>query len=278
MQTLYTPEALETMTIATMKAIAADRGLEVPAGKNKVYRSTWIDLLASAAIAGTVTAEEFATFEDPAPTASSEAPEEVEDAEIEDVLKTAIEAASDAEQAAILSEDLDGARAYGEQVDRLLEQYQRLIDYKIDRLAVNSLPVPPAPLILWASPFMGSVSIDGGETCRAFRVIDAATDQPVVLLQTTAGIEIDSRWITTAGNRYIKAVFAALPDRLASLERAMFTGADLVPATKCSGEGNGDGEGPRGGRGDGGDRGRRCLVERGGGRIILLTYEIPDGF
>ena len=277
MQTLYTPEDLGTMTIATMKAIAAEQGLEVPAGKNKVYRATWIDLLTSA-VAGTVTAEEFATFEDPAPAAEQGNAEATEDAEIEQVLLNAINAAGDAEQAAIMAEDLAGAAVYGEQVDRLLEQYQRLIEYKIDRLAANSLPVPSSPLILWASPFVGSVSIDGGETCRAFRVIDAATDRPVVLLQTTAGIEIDSRWITTAGNRYIKAVFAALPDRLASLERAMFTGSDLIPVTKCSGEGNGDGEGPRGGRGDGSDRGRRCLIERGGGRIVLLTYDIPDGF
>lgn len=276
MQTLYTVEGLEKMTIAAMKAIAADNGLEVPAGKNKVYRATWIDLL-TAPVAGTVTAEEFATFEDPAP--DSDLLESVEDTEIEQVLLDAVNAASDAEQAAIMAEDLAGAQSYGEQVDRLLEQYERLIEYKMQRLAINSIPVPPAVNIIWASPFVGSVSIDSGETFRAFRVIDAATDSPVVLLQTSAGAEIDSRWITTAGNRYIKAVFAALPDRLASVERAMFTGADLVPVIKCSdGEGNGDGEGPRGGRGDGSDRGRLCLVERGGGRIFALTYDVPDGF
>lgn len=275
MQTLYTPEDLGTMTIATMKAIAADKGLEVPAGKNKVYRATWIDLLTSA-VAGTVTTEEFATFEDPA--ADPDLVEATEDTEIEQVLLDAVNAASDAEQAAILSEDLDSARAYAEQVDRLLEQYERLIDYKMQRLAINSIPVPPAVNIVWASPFVGSVSIDSGETFRAFRVIDAATDRPVVLLQTSAGVEIDSRWITTAGNRYIKAVFEALPDRLASVERAMFTGADLVPANKCSGDTHNDEGGPRGGKGDGSDRGRLVPVERGGGRIVALTYEVPDGF
>lgn len=275
MQTLYTPENLQTMTIAAMKKIAADKNLEVPAGKNKVYRATWIDLLTSA-VAGTVTAAEFATFEDPAN--NPESVETTEDAEIEQVLLDAVNAASDAEQAAIMAEDLDGAQSYGGQVDRLLEQYQRLIEHKMQRLAINSIPVPPAVNIVWASPFVGSVSIDSGETFRAFRVIDAATDSPVVLLQNTAGIEIDSRWTTTAGNRYIEAVFEVLPDRLASIERAMFSGADVIPATKFSGGEGNDGEGLRGGKWDGSDRERLCFVERGGGRIVSLTYDVPDGF
>lgn len=259
-----------------MKLIAAANNLWAKAGDNIRRRATWIELLTTAT-AGTVTAEEFSTFENPA--ADEGLTEAEENREIEGVLLNAINAASDAEQAAIMAEDLEAARSYSEQVDRLLEQYTALIELNIQHLAIRSNPIPEAVNIVWASPFVGSVSINYGETFRAFRIVDAATDSPIVKLHTSAGVEIDSRWVTTSGNRYIKAVLAALPERIAAIERAMFSGSDFVKSSHgvlCSGGAND--EGPRGGKGDGSDRGRRCLDERGGGRVMSLTYDVPDGF
>lgn len=286
MATVYTTEALQTMKIAEMKAIAAANGLEVAPGQNKSYKSTWLDLLSAAIVeveAGTVTPEEFAAFESPAQVPDVEATPEASN-DLEEILKDAIAAAADAEQDAINRNDWEAARTYSDQGDRLLEQYKNYLQHQIDRLAINSMDIPQPASVLWYSAFVGVVSVDRGDTVRAFRVLDAATDQPVVMLQTSSGIELDSRWITTAGNRYIKAVLAALPAQLEKVTAAMFSGAEVVAtlrgAIRC-GEGNGDGERPRGGgRGDG-RQDRLVCVERGGGRrnaIMLLTYDVPDGF
>lgn len=288
MATVYTTEALQTMKIADMKAIAAANGLEVAPGLNKSYKSTWFDLLSAAFVkveAGTVTPEEFAAFESPAQVPDAEVTPEAS-SDLEQILKNAIDAASDAEQAAIYSNDLDKARDYSDQVDRLLTQYTEYIQHQIDNLAINSTATPePEPAsVLWYSAFMGVVSIDPAEEFRSFRILNAATDQPVVKLQTKSGIELDSRWQKCTGNRYIKAVLAALPAQLEKVTAAMFSGAEVATslhgAIRC-GEGTNDGEGPRGGKGDGSDRGRLVCTERGGGRcepLAVLTYDVPDGF
>ena len=253
MQALYTISELKAMPIAKLKGLAAERGIEPAPGTDKRVKDNWIDLLVEVT-AGTVTAEEFATFSEP------NTPEVTEANEIEALILSAIDSASAAEQEAILNNDQELARSHSETVDRLLEQYQGLIEFKIDNLAPSlaETSTQTETDIFWASPFTGCVSVDGGESYRTFRVIDAATDCPVVKVQTTAGIEIDSRWKTTAGNRYIKAVVEALPDRLEALATEMFTGRREVVATEthCSSEGT-TGEGPiRGGNGNGDDRGR----------------------
>lgn len=228
MQALYTPDELKTLPIAKLKGLATERGIELASGTDKRVKDNWIALLTEAT-AGTVTAEEFATFEGP------EVPETAEAAEMEALILSAIDSAAIAEQEAILNNDQDSARNFGETVDRLLEQYQGLIDFNIKNLAPDLATPSAATDIFWASPFVGSVSVDGGESYRVFRVIDAATDNPVVKVQTSAGVEIDSRWKTTAGNRYIKAVLEALPARIEALSAAMFTDCEIVPAvTHCS--------------------------------------------
>lgn len=236
MQSLYAPDELKTLPIAKLKSLAAERGIELAPGTDKRVKDNWVTLLTEVN-AGTVTAEEFATFEFPAS-------EPAETVEMQALILSAIDATAIAEQSAILSNDQESARCLGETVDRLLEQYQSLIDLSIENLAADFSDCLGTADILWASPFIGSVSVDGGNSYRVFRVLEAATDCPVVKVQTSSGVEIDSRWKTTAANRYIKAVLDALPGRIEDLEAAMFTDCQIVKAAHYSTEDTPAGEGP----------------------------------
>lgn len=163
------------------------------------------------ATAGTVPAEVFCK--------SAPRPTEVTDLN-EETLKAQIDEACEGEQAAIMAGNQDEAKRLGDLASELLDKYEALIRAKTAALAAESMAicesaieVEPAPCVVWVSESAGTVSIDGGENYRAFRLIGDWRQGATIKLITSAG-EISSRWKTTKGNRYINAIRDDIDKRL----------------------------------------------------------------
>jgi hypothetical protein len=137
--------------------------------------------------------------------------------EDEETLKAQIDEACAGEQAAIMVGDQHEAKRLGDLASALLDKYEALITAALATesmtICESAIEVEPAPSVVWVSESAGTVSIDGGENYRAFRLIGDWRQGATIKLITSAG-EISSRWRTTKGNRYINAIREDLDKRL----------------------------------------------------------------
>lgn len=262
MTTSYTTSELCNLSIRELKAIALTK--QTKPTKDARHKQNWIDAIESADAGVVLTTDWLANDVESLTQVSDSAPTD-EETEIEQGLKAALDALADAEQDAIFKNDQESARAFSEAYDRTLAEYQAVISVSIEKLARDSMPIceqGEQVRVNWEGESAGTVSIDYGATLRVFRVIDLFIPDPVIKVITSNGTEIDSRWQTTANNRYIKAIREAIPVRLAEMvedicRHSLSRHGDPVAPLDYIYAGGGDGEGERrGGNGNGDDRGR----------------------
>lgn len=213
---VYTIESLSELNLPEIKAIAET--VQARPTEDARKKKNWVNAIVEA-VAGTVPAAEFEN--EPRPGHVPDTTEDAEPTDIENELLDEIERTGEAEQLAIMANDQEEARRLSDRVTELLDQYEMVIKAKIRSLAPSlddlEASAPVAVQVNWAGDAVGTVTLDGGVSLRLFRVLDIY-NHPIVKLQTSQGVELDSRWKTTAANRYILAVFNALPAQLEKLK------------------------------------------------------------
>jgi hypothetical protein len=262
MSTSYTTSELYTLSIRELKAIAAAKQVTPAEDKDKRFKENWIEAIQFAEI-GAVLTSEWLAEESLAEVSDVTAADEA--TEIEQDLLASLNQLADAEQAAILENRQEDARKYSEAYDETLAQYEAVINASIESLASESMAICEAVRVDWHGENIGTVSIDYGATARVFHVLDLVTTNPVIKVITSNGTEIDSRWQSTANNRYIKAVREAIPAKIADMVNAICEhsmsrhGQHVAPPDYIYAGGDGEGE-RRGGNGNGDDRGRLTSI------------------
>ena len=231
---MYTIEILSALPIKEIKQIAAEMSGVKDAVKDARKKTDWIEAIVYA-VAGTVPAEVFDQPQIDQPTEINQQPAEIDGqpghvpvmsgtpAESEQALRQQIDAASEAEQAAIVAGNQPEAERLSTVVSKLLDSYESIIKAQIDALASESMKicdtiapvqVNPPESVEWVSNRAGTVSIDGGLTYRAFRLLGDWRQQGVCIKLITSTGEISSRWTTTTGNRYIRAIKEDIAKRI----------------------------------------------------------------
>jgi hypothetical protein len=241
MNPFYTAEVLSSLSLVEIKAIARKIGATPTADLRK--RANWVQaILAIQPVAVTVE-EEVEDWQEEVPTII-ELDDDEKYAEPDAVLKGRdfiaeentiigqINIISDALNFAILSDsysaDCPGIRKLEEDIDALNLQLQQVADAHREYIQSLCRDAEPIADIWWQGENNGAVSIDGGQTYRCFRVLDMLSDRPVIKLIVSKKQEIDSRWATTKNNRYIQAVFDAIPAHIKQIASEIWENGEVV--------------------------------------------------
>lgn len=245
---IYTVDALSSKHINELKLIAHQMGAAVFGDHRR--KSSFVNAIVShqqatvelvQSICDELVAEHEAEI--------AEAQPQLDFAAEEAAILAEIESVGDALNSFILSDAFAGCdcpeiRRLEEELDALNQRYQEMCSEHLEAIGANYEPIVD---IWWQGENNGSVSIDGGNSYRAFRVLDMQSDCPIVKLVSSKKNELDSRWVTTKNNRYMQAVLEAIPARIQQLASEIWEDGEIV-GYEDNGEGpinRGDGRGGR---------------------------------
>lgn len=235
---LYTADGLSSKSLSELKVLA--RQIGVSAFPGKLSRK---DTFVNAIISHQQAAVELVQSICDELVAEHEAQIKVEAqrdfAAEEAAILAEIESVGDALNSFILSDNFAGSdcpevRRLEEKLDALSQRYQEVCNERSEAIGSNFEPIID---IWWQGESNGAVSIDGGNSYRAFRVLDMHSDCPIVKLICSKKNELDSRWIATKNNRYMRAVLEAVPAHIQQLANEIWEDGEIVGYQDSNDEG-----------------------------------------
>ena len=215
MYQVYTAEALLSLSLVQIKAIARKIGITPTADLRK--RASWVQAVLDSQVAKIQAVADELVAE----------------------ITADIDAVADAAQAAVYQGDSESHRNFEERMAESLEllaNVQAKINSQLEEVQgqmasirgaiarIDAVITPPE--IWWYDNTKGTVTIAGEK--RQFEVL-ALYGSPTVQVLSSSGTWIDSRWHTAKNNRYINAVLAEIPSHIQTMHDRILL-SDSVPS------------------------------------------------